>query len=119
MMNSLRGPSCSHRSRRGSKWSSRKMISAEDRYRTLLDASSAMADQPTVKAVLQSLRSLLSSTSKLHGTELYLLDDEEDSLRVLVFDRDADAPAIKVGTKVLRVGAVARVMDEQEPIFVP
>ena len=95
------------------------MISPEDRYRTLLDASSAMAEQPTVKAVLQSLRSLLSSTSKLHGTDLYLLDDEEDSLSVIVFDRDVDAPPIKVGTKVLRVGAVARVIEEQDAIFVP
>ena len=34
---------------------------AEDRYRTLLDAFSAVADQRTVKAVLQSLRGVLSN----------------------------------------------------------
>ena len=69
------------------------MTNAEDRYRTLLDASSTLADQPTVKAVLHSLRGVLSSTSSLHGTELYVLNDEQDSLHVLEFDRDPDAPA--------------------------
>ena len=67
------------------------MRSTEDRYRTLLDASS-FADQPTLKAVLHSLRDVLSSTSRLYGTELYVLNDQQDSLRVLEFDRDPDAP---------------------------
>src|SRR5271166_1130001 len=95
------------------------MTSAEDRYRTLLDASSALADQPTVKAVLQSLRGVLSSTSKLHGAELYVLSDDGDSLYTFEFDRDTDAPAIKTGTSLLRIGAAARVLDEQKPVFVP
>jgi formate hydrogenlyase transcriptional activator len=94
------------------------MRNTEDRYRTLLDASS-FADQPTLKAVLHSLRDILSSTSKLHGTELYVLNDEQDSLRVLEFDRDSDAPALKVGTQVSRIGAVARVLEEQKPVFIP
>jgi formate hydrogenlyase transcriptional activator len=95
------------------------MRSTEDRYRTLLDASSTLADQPTVKAVLHSLRDVLSSTSRVHGTELYVLDDEQDSLRVLEFDRDPDAPAFKIGTKVSRIGAAARVLEEQKPVFIP
>src|SRR5271166_3715549 len=95
------------------------MRSAEGRYRTLLDASSTLAGQPTVKAVLHSLRDVLSSTSRLHGTELYVLDDDENSLRVLEFDRDPDAPAFKIGTKVSRIGAVARVLQEQKPVFIP
>ncbi len=98
--------------------SMRAITSVEDRYRTLLDMSSALADQPTVKAVLHSLRSVLSSTSKLHGTELYLLDEDGESLHVLEFDRDPDAPAFKIGTKVLRIGAVARVLEEQKPVFI-
>ena len=53
------------------------------RYRALLDASSAIADQPTVKAVLHSLRDVLSSTFPLHGTALCVLDDDEESLHVL------------------------------------
>ena len=50
------------------------MTIAEDRYRMLLGASTALADQPTVKAVLQSLRGVLSSTSRLHGAELCVLE---------------------------------------------
>src|SRR5208283_609993 len=95
------------------------MRSTEDRYRTLLDASSTLADQPTVKAILHSLRDVLSSTSRLHGTELYVLNDEQDSLRVLEFDRDPGAPAIKIGTKLSRIGAVARVLEEQKSVFLP
>ena len=93
------------------------MPSAEDRYRALLDASSAVADQPTVKAVLHSLRDVLSSTSKLHGAELYVLDDSGLSLNVIAFDRETDAPAINVGTKLLRIGAAARVLEEQAPVL--
>src|SRR5271166_4778794 len=95
------------------------MRSTEDRYRTLLDASSSFADQPTLKAVLHSLRDVLSGTSRLHGTELYVLNDAQDSLRVLEFDRDPDAPAFKIGTKVSRIGAAAQVLGEQIPVFIP
>ena len=94
------------------------MTSAEDRYRALLDASSALADQPTVKAVLHSLRAIFSSTSRLHGVELYLFSDDENTLYTFEFDRDADAPAINIGTKLLRIGAVAQVLEEQKPVFV-
>ena len=95
------------------------MTITEDRYRMLLGASSALADQPTVKAVLQSLRGVLSSTSRLHGAELCLLSDDGESLFTFEFDRDADAPAIKRGSKLLRVGVVAQALDEQKPVFVP
>ena len=95
------------------------MAKTEERYRTLLDLSNTVADQPTVKAVLHSLRSLLSSSSKLHGAELYVFSNDGSGLHVLEFDRDADAPPIKVGTKLSRIGAVARVLDEQTPVFLP
>ena len=95
------------------------MTITEDRYRSLLDASSALADQPTVKAVLHSLRSVLSSTSRLHGIELYVLSDDGESLYSFEFDRDVDAPAVSRGAKLLRTGLVAQVLDEQKPVFVP
>ena len=95
------------------------MTSVEDRYRTLLDASSTLADQPTVKAVLHTLRDVLYHSSRLHGTELWVLNDDHESLRVLEFDRDLDAPAFKIGTKVSRIGALARVLEEQKPVFIP
>ena len=93
------------------------MKSAEDRYRTLLDASSAVADQPTVKAVLQSLRSVLSSTCAIHGAFLYILSADGQNLQVLEFDREADAPSINTGARLSRVGAAAQALDEQKPVF--
>jgi len=95
------------------------MTIAEDRYRTALDAFSAVADQPTVRAVLQSLRRVLSKSSRLHGAHLYLLSPDGDSLQMLDFDREADAPEIRVGTKILRVGAVAQALTDKQPVFVP
>ncbi len=38
---------------------------------------------------------------------------------MLEFDRDPDAPAFKIGTKVSRIGAAARVLEEQKPVFIP
>ncbi len=95
------------------------MAGPADRYRTLLDASSAIADQPTVQAVLHSLRAVLSTTCSLHGAELYVLAEDGDSLYTFEFDRASDAPAIEAGTKLLRIGPVAQVLEEQKPIFVP
>jgi formate hydrogenlyase transcriptional activator len=101
------------------KMSSRAMTITEDRYRMLLGASTSLADQPTVKAVLQSLRGVLASTSRLHGVELFVLSDDGESLYSFEFDRDPDAPAIKRGAKLLRVGLVAQALDEQKPVFIP
>ena len=95
------------------------MTNDERRYRALLDAASFLADQPTVKGVLQSVRRVLASISKLHGAELYVLSDDGQSLYSFECDRDPDAPAIKLGAKLLRTGAVAQVLDEQRPVFVP
>jgi len=95
------------------------MTITEDRYRSLLDASSILADQPTIKAVLHSLRDVLSSISTLHGTELYVLSDDGNSLHVFEFDRAPDAPSINVGTELLRTGTIAGVIDEQKPVLLP
>jgi hypothetical protein len=46
---------------------------ANSRYRVLLDVSAALVEQPTVKAILHSLRDVLSNSVGLHGTDLYLL----------------------------------------------
>ncbi|HXZ31182.1 MAG TPA: sigma 54-interacting transcriptional regulator, partial [Terriglobales bacterium] len=92
---------------------------AEDRYRTLLDASIALADQPTVKAILHSLRGVLSSSCRLYGAHLWVFDDDGESLHILEFDREADAPPIKIGTKLSPVGLPARVLEQQMPLFVP
>ena len=85
----------------------------------MLDVSRAMVEQPTVKAVLRSLRDVLSNSIRLHGADLYLLDSDRDTLHILEFDREADAPAIKIGTKISRIGAVAQALEQQEPVFLP
>ena len=97
----------------------RVMANVEDRYRTLLGMSSTLADQPTVKAMVHSLRSLLSSSCKVHGAHLYILDSEGKTLQLFEFDQAADAPLIQAGSKISRVGAPARVLDEQKPAFIP
>jgi formate hydrogenlyase transcriptional activator len=95
------------------------MEPADSRYRALLDVSAALVEQPTVKAVLHSLRDVLSSSVRLHGADLYLLDSDRETLHILEFDREADAPAIKVGTKISRIGAAAQALEQQEPVFLP
>jgi formate hydrogenlyase transcriptional activator len=95
------------------------MRSTEERYRILLDAPSAVADQPTIKAVLRSLRDVLFSTCDIHGAHLYILDSGGESLHVLEFDREADAPAIKTGTEISCIGAAAQALEEQKPVFLP
>ncbi|HET6930531.1 MAG TPA: hypothetical protein VFI45_09445, partial [Candidatus Acidoferrum sp.] len=87
------------------------------RYRALLDVSSAMVEQPTVKAVLHSLRDVLSSSCRLHGVDIYVLGGGGDTLHLLDFDREADAPAIKIGTKISVIGAASQVLEEREPVF--
>ena len=101
-----------------SQMSTQAIGSVEERYRSLLDASSALADQPTVKAVLQSLRSVLSSSCRLHGAFLWMLAENRTTLCVLDFDREADAPDIKVGTRISCIGAAANALEEQQPVFV-
>jgi formate hydrogenlyase transcriptional activator len=87
------------------------------RYRALLDVSSAMVEQPTVKAVLHSLRDVLSSSCRLHGAHLYVLGGDGETLHLLDFDREADAPNIKIGTKISRIGAAAQALEQQESVF--
>jgi len=92
---------------------------AHSRYRALLDVSAALVEQPTVKAVLHSLREVLSSSVRLHGADLYLLDSDKETLHLLEFDRAVDAPAIRIGTRISRIGAAARALEQQEPVFLP
>ena len=95
------------------------MTLADGRYRTLLRVSRTMAEQPTVKAVLHSLRDVLSSTCRVHGTHLYLLESGGESLHLIEFDQEADAPAVKIGTRLSRIGALAQALDEQKAVLIP
>jgi formate hydrogenlyase transcriptional activator len=96
-----------------------QQTATEDRYRALLDVSSAAAKQPTVEAFLHSLRSLLSRVSAFHGAGLYLLSDDAKTLRLVAIDRPADGPLIPPDIEVARAGVIARVLDEQRPAHLP
>jgi formate hydrogenlyase transcriptional activator len=91
----------------------------DSRYRALLDVSRTMVEHPTVKAVLHSFRAVLSSGCRLHGAHLYVLGNDEQSLHLLEFDREPDAPEIRIGTTISLVGEVARVLAHLEPVFLP
>jgi formate hydrogenlyase transcriptional activator len=92
---------------------------ADGRYRTLLEVSGAIASQPTLKAVLQSLRSLLSSVVAFDSVSLCLLSDNGNSVRLIAFDRGSGAYQVEIGTEVPHVGsAVGRALDEQKPIYI-
>jgi formate hydrogenlyase transcriptional activator len=93
---------------------------ADGRYRTLLEVSSAIASQPNLKAVLQSLRRLLSSVVAFDSVDLCLLSDNGNSVRLMAFDRSPEAYQVEIGTEVPHAGSAAgRAIDEQKPIYVP
>jgi len=93
---------------------------ADGRYRTLLEVSGAIASQPNLKAVLQSLRRLLSSVVAFDSVSLSLLSDNGNSVRLIAFDRSPEAHQVEIGTEVQYLGtAVGRAIDEQKPIYVP
>ena len=93
---------------------------ADGRYRALLEVSGAIASQPNLKAVLQSLRRLLSSVVAFDSVSLCLLSDNGNSVRLVAFDRSSEAHQVEVGTEVPHVGsAVGRAIDEQNPIYIP
>jgi formate hydrogenlyase transcriptional activator len=92
----------------------------DGRYRTLLEVSGAIASQPNLKAVLQSLRRLLSSVVAFDSVSLSLLSDNGNSVRLIAFDRSPEAYQLEIGTEVPYAGtAVGRAIDEQKPIYVP
>jgi formate hydrogenlyase transcriptional activator len=93
---------------------------ADGRYRTLLEVSGAIASQPNLKAVLQSLRRLLSSVVAFDSVSLSLLSDNGNSVRLIAFDRSPEAHQVEIGTEVPHLGhAVGRAIEEQKPIYVP
>jgi formate hydrogenlyase transcriptional activator len=93
---------------------------ADGRYRTLLEVSGAIASQPNLKAILQSLRGLLSSVVAFDSVSLSLLSDNGNSVRLIACDRSPEAYQVELGTEVSHVGtAIGRAIDEQKPIYIP
>jgi formate hydrogenlyase transcriptional activator len=93
---------------------------ADGRYRTLLEVSGAIAAQPNLKAVLQSLRRLLSKVVAFDSIGLLLLSDNGNSVQLIALDRGPEAHEVEIGTEVPHAGtAVGRAIDEQKPIYIP
>jgi len=86
----------------------------------LLEVSGAIASQPNLKAVLQSLRRLLSSVVAFDSVSLCLLSDNANSVQLMAFDRGSEAYRVEIGTEIPHGGsAVGRALDEQKPIYIP
>ena len=86
----------------------------------MLEVSDAIASQPNLKAVLQSLRRLLSSVVAFDSVSLSLLFDNGNSIRVIAFDRGPEAHQVEIGFECPHVGtALGRAIDEQKPTYVP
>ncbi len=97
-----------------------RKAAADDKYRALLDLSSAIAEQNTVEAVLHSLRGVLSNIAAFDCADLFLLSDDNASLELVAFDRAKDAPAIRRGTRIPNAGiVVARVIGDQQAVYIP
>lgn len=92
--------------------------STSGRYRALLQVSSAIAEQPSLDAVLGSLRGVLSNIVGFDSVDLYLLSDDNETLHLIAFDRSPDLPAIRLGTTLPGTGTLAdRVIQEQQPVY--
>lgn len=96
-----------------------EMTAADARYRALLDVTSAIAEQPTVEAILHSLRQVLSNIAVFHGADLYQLSEDGKELELVAFDRAPDAPGIPKGTRIPLASAAKRVLREQRPVYIP
>jgi transcriptional regulator with GAF, ATPase, and Fis domain len=84
---------------------------ADGRYRTLLELSGAIATQPNLKAALESLRRLLSSVVAFDSVGLLLLSDNENSVRLVAFERGPEADEFEIGTEVPRTRGL--LLDER------
>jgi formate hydrogenlyase transcriptional activator len=88
------------------------------RYRALLEVSSAIAEQPSLDAILGSLRGVLSNIVGFDSVDLYLLSEDDQTLQLIAFDRSPDLPALKLGTTLPGTGTlVDQVIQEQQPVY--
>ena len=85
----------------------------------LLSISTAAADQPTLQAVLKSLRGVLSNIAGVHSAGLYLLREDCKALKLFAFDNAPDGPSIPLGTELECTGVLAEVLDKHDPVHVP
>jgi len=91
-----------------------------NRYRTLVDVSSALATQPDVHAVLHSIAALLSKTVSFDAMILLLRNPDNDTVQVYALESGHLQPLLPIGAAVPFKGtAIATVFETQQPIFLP
>jgi len=98
---------------------SARLVPTDSRYRALLDVSSAIVQQPTVQAMLHSVRGVLSKISGVYSAGLYLLTDNGKALKVIGLDRASEGTPIPIGTEVACTGVGAQVLQTRKPVYLP
>jgi len=81
--------------------------------------SNFMAEQPTLQAVLNSLRGVLANISGVHSAGLYLLQEDRRTVKLAAFDNAPDGPTIPLATELACTGELAEVFEKHEPVHVP
>ena len=95
-------------------------ISANGRYRTLLEVSSAIAHQPNLEVALKSVYRLLTAVVPFESVVIMLLTEDRNSIRVAAAETESTGTEIEVGTEFLFIGTpVERAIKQQKPIYIP
>jgi formate hydrogenlyase transcriptional activator len=98
------------------------MEQAIGRFRTLLEISNAISNQPSLQAVLQRLHQLLSAISRCDSAAIFLLTGRGETMRLGALERGTgiSGPSIELGIEAPYAGTAAgRAVEEQRPIYVP
>ena len=90
------------------------------RYRALLGLSAAIAAQPDVQEVLHSISALLSKVVHFDSLALLLLNQQNETALLYALEAGTFNPGFGVGTELpFKDTAVAAVLEQQKPVFVP
>ena len=96
------------------------MDQAAGRYRTLLELSNAITNQPSLRDLLQNLHQLLPAIVPCDSAAVLLLAGSGESLRLGAFERGSAGPNLEIGIEGPCAGtAPGRALQEQRPIYVP
>jgi len=88
------------------------------KFRTLLELTTAIDKETSVQAGLKSLHNLLSAVIRFDTAGIWLLTEDEKSLRLVAFERGPAGPHLRVGGELPCTGtAAARAIEEQRTIY--
>lgn len=98
---------------------SNRAVAQERRYRTLLEVSAAIASQPSLHAMLESISSMLSKFIPFESVALLLLDEKRSVIRLHALQGGVPKKGIEIGTEISVAGtAFEKLINEQIPVFV-